>query len=182
MSENDFKALRSLLRMKRNEKPPPGYFQSFTSEVMTRVKFLEQDKAQVGWFFRVSRWLWASWLKSESEIKSGWNGLVRTSALTVVGVSVATLCFSFFLAPEVDSPVGTSVEVGSSDASAAATAQPSLPRRQSSLLSVVEPANLTSDLRIRTLDLASTNLFPDGLFRIPDQRSVRVGFGSNGDR
>ncbi len=182
MSENDFKALRSLLRMKRNEQPPPGYFRTFTREVMTRVKSLEQDKARVDGLSWVSRWLGASWLKSESGIKLGWDGLVRMSAVTVAGLAVATLCFSFFWTPQVASPMGTLVELGSSEAPVAASIPPSLPRRQNSLLSIADPANQTSELRLRSLDLPSTNLFPDGLFRIPDQRSVRVGFGINGDR
>ncbi len=56
----NFEALRRLLRLKRYEQPPPGYFNTFSSRVIARIRLGERgEDAAV-----LERWLWeAPWLQ-----------------------------------------------------------------------------------------------------------------------
>ncbi|MFO1476226.1 MAG: hypothetical protein U1F98_06190 [Verrucomicrobiota bacterium] len=46
---HEFEALRRLMALKRHEVPPPGYFNNFSSSVISRIRAGEQ---QVSWFER----------------------------------------------------------------------------------------------------------------------------------
>ena len=56
----DFEPLRRLLRLKRYEQPPPGYFNDFSTLVIARIKLGEQGVDRAG----MERLLWdAPWLQ-----------------------------------------------------------------------------------------------------------------------
>src|SRR2546425_7117037 len=50
---DDFRELRSLLSWKRQERPPPGFFSGFSSQVVARIE-AERFYSQNSWW---SRWL-----------------------------------------------------------------------------------------------------------------------------
>ena len=83
-SEN-FEQLRRLLALKRHEQPPPGYFHSFSREVIIRIKAGELGEAEAKWWAFDGSWL--QWL---------WNACERRPVLAG-GVGVA-FCGFFFAA------------------------------------------------------------------------------------
>jgi len=55
--QEDFTALRRLLAVKRHEQPPPGYFNSFSRQVISRIEAGEERQTGgLRWF----QWLWAA--------------------------------------------------------------------------------------------------------------------------
>jgi hypothetical protein len=59
-SEN-FEQLRRLLALKRHEQPPPGYFHSFSREVIVRIKAGELGEAEAKWWAFDGSWLHWLW-------------------------------------------------------------------------------------------------------------------------
>jgi hypothetical protein len=66
MSENneDFNSLRQLLALKRHEMPPPGYFEDFSNQIISRIKagetksdnrFAEKLAGEAPWLLRFLR-------------------------------------------------------------------------------------------------------------------------------
>ena len=60
-NENNFEQVKKLLKLKQHEIPPPGYFSSFSSEVILRIRageaahsqsLAERLQAEAGWFHR----------------------------------------------------------------------------------------------------------------------------------
>lgn len=52
-NENDFGTLRQLLKLKRHESPPPGYFNHFSREVIASIR----EEGQAGEFAARTPWL-----------------------------------------------------------------------------------------------------------------------------
>ena len=58
-NENNFKSLRRLLAQKRHETPPPAYFNSFSSQIIARIRAGEgkADKSEAERYFSEAPWL-----------------------------------------------------------------------------------------------------------------------------
>jgi hypothetical protein len=56
--QENFESLQKLLSLKRHEQPPPGYFRSFSNNVMARINASEGD-AEGLWLLRLWRGLLA---------------------------------------------------------------------------------------------------------------------------
>jgi hypothetical protein len=86
--ENNFDALRRLLKLKQQETPPPGYFNSFSGQVVARIRAGEARQS-------ASEISWLSKLLSAFEFKPAFAGAFA-SALCLV------LVFGIFYAEQPD--------------------------------------------------------------------------------
>ena len=93
MNENqpNFESLRRLLALKRHETPPPGYFNNFSRQVITRIRAGETG-AEAGWsgrLFASMPWL-LQWVQS-LETKPVFAGGFATAlcALLLFGAVIA---------------------------------------------------------------------------------------------
>ena len=57
----DFEQLRRLLVLKRHEQPPPGYFNSFSREVIVRIRAGELGEPEAKWWAFDGSWLKWVW-------------------------------------------------------------------------------------------------------------------------
>ena len=90
-NENKFENVRRLLKLKRHEVPPPGYFNNFSGQVISRLRVAEASRRQS---LTEHLHVQASWLVNFLhlfEAKPGMIGAFATSLclLLVVGVVVA---------------------------------------------------------------------------------------------
>jgi hypothetical protein len=80
----NFDALRRLLALKRHEQPPPGYFNSFSSQVIARIKAGERGEAE-SWLLRLAGA--ASWwqrLSASLQSKPGFAGAFGAAVCALV--------------------------------------------------------------------------------------------------
>jgi len=115
MSEDteNFEQLRRLLALKRHEKPPPGYFNNFSRQVILRIRAGEmgEDAAIFGRFSWEAPWLQRIWAALETKpILAGAFGVALCS-LFIAGVVYSDKgdVASGALAPSIDAasmPIG----------------------------------------------------------------------------
>ncbi len=81
-NENNFETLRQLLAHKRQELPPPGYFEDFSSQVASRIRQIESQpqSAQEELFLQAP---WLLRLLKTLELKPAFAGAFA-SALTLL--------------------------------------------------------------------------------------------------
>ena len=87
-SEDNFKALRQLLKLKQHEIPPPGYFNSFSDQVVARLQSGEGRGAETMAERLSVQAPWLGWFLQIFEAKPGVIGGFATSLvlLLVIGV------------------------------------------------------------------------------------------------
>lgn len=87
-NENNFESLRRLLAQKRHETPPPGYFNSFSGQIIARIRAGEA-KAEQG--NKVSETSWFEKFLQAFELKPAFAGAFASalSLLLVLGIVYA---------------------------------------------------------------------------------------------
>jgi hypothetical protein len=87
-NENNFESLRRLLVQKRHETPPPGYFNSFSGQIIARIRAGEARAARTG---RSSETSWFVRLLQAFELKPAFAGAFASalSLLLVFGIIYA---------------------------------------------------------------------------------------------
>ena len=82
-NENNFESLRRLLAHKRHETPPPGYFNSFSGQVIARIRAVEAQAPQTEAERYFSEAPWLLRLLQAFELKPAFAGAFA-SALSLV--------------------------------------------------------------------------------------------------
>ena len=192
IDDESSKRLQQLLRLKRHETPPPGYFNEFSDTVLDRIRALESERAIPKW----RRWFSRGSQSSNGPITEsglwfvgGWNTAIGLSMLvaTVGGLYWA----SHLTNPEGMSgngpPQAASLGNPSAVAPAASTVGTGLAAK--SMFELVEPRSVqfhpvTVSMSGSSPELSSTNPLPSGLFQLPGasgggSEAYRVRFGNS---
>ncbi len=192
IDDESSKRLQQLLRLKRHETPPPGYFNEFSDKVLDRIRALESERAIPKWrrwFSRGSQsshgpisesGLWSVW---------GWNSAIGLSMLvaTVGGLYWA----SRLTDPEEMSgnPPLQAASLGNPSAFAPAAFTGGTGLAARSMFELAEPRSVqfhpvTVSISGSSPELSSTNPLPPGLFQLPGASgggsdAYRVRFGNS---
>ncbi len=81
-SEHNFQDVKQLLKLKRHEVPPPGYFNNFSSQVISRIRAGDQESASFGEKMQGNSWLYN--LLHMFDARPGMIGGLATSACLLV--------------------------------------------------------------------------------------------------
>lgn len=192
IDDESSKRLQQLLRLKRHETPPPGYFNEFSDKVLDRIRALESERAIPKWrrwFYRGSQsshgpisesGLWSVW---------GWNTAIGLSML------VATVG-GLYWASRLTDPEGMSgnpplqaASLGNPSAVAPAAFTVGTGLAARSMFELAEPRSVqfhpvTVSISGSSPELSSTNPLPSGLFQLPGasgggSEAYRVRFGNS---
>ena len=192
IDDESSKRLQQLLRLKRHETPPPGYFNEFSDTVLDRIRALESERAIPRW----RRWFSRGSQSSNGPVTErglwsvgGWNTAIGLS--TLVAVVGGLYWASHLTNPEGMSgngpPQAASLGNPSAVAPAASTVGPGLAAK--TMFELVEPRSVqfhpvTVSISGSSLELSSTNPLPPGLFQLPGasgggSEAYRVRFGNS---
>ena len=186
------KRLQQLLRLKRHETPPPGYFNEFSDTVLDRIRALESERAIPKW----RRWFSRGSQSSNGPVTErglwsvgGWNTAIGLSTLVaVVG--------GLYWASHLTNPEGMSGNgppqaacLGNPSAVAPAASTVGTGLAAKTMFELVEPRSVqfhpvTVSISGSSLELSSTNPLPPGLFQLPGasgggSEAYRVRFGNS---
>jgi hypothetical protein len=128
MNENqqNFDELKRLLKLKQHEVPPPGYFNNFSGEVISRIRagerarrrtLLERMEIQMPWFLNITRIF---------EIRPGVIGGFAASLCLLLVLGVVFADYSERSSQKLFEITGPSAPVGNAVASLTAPVAPTL--------------------------------------------------------
>ena len=192
IDDESSKRLQQLLRLKRHETPPPGYFNEFSDTVLDRIRALESERAIPRWrrwFSRGSQSSHGSVTERSLWSVGGWNTAIGLS--TLVAVVGGLYWASHLTNPEGMSgngpPQAASLGNPSAVAPAASTVGTGLAAK--TMFELVEPRSVqfhpvTVSISGSSPELSSTNPLPPGLFQLPGasgggSEAYRVRFGNS---
>jgi hypothetical protein len=111
--QEDFNQLRRLLKLKRHELPPPGYFNNFSSKVIARI---EAGPARpdnlVEWLYLRMPWLQGV-VASLATPKAAWACAITASALLISGLMSTETTNEFALSADNSMGVSAAAEATS---------------------------------------------------------------------
>jgi hypothetical protein len=184
------KRLQQLIRLKRHETPPPGYFNEFSDGVLDRIRDLESKRAVPWWRRWFSRGLQYS--SSGSVLESGfrpvwvWNAAIGLSTLVIVAGGLYWASLLTDPEKEAGDPLLQAASSGNALSASSAASTVLLARSMSEL---VEPRSVqfrpvTVSMSGSSTELSSTNPLPSGLFQLPGasgggSEAYRVRFGNS---
>jgi hypothetical protein len=157
-SENNFEALRRLIALKRHEVPPPGYFNNFSGQVVSRIRAGASNKYSP-LSFETS---WLSKLFQAFSAKPAFASAFA-SALCLL------LVFGIFFAerPDYSAPQTLLAQAAENSTPFAAASQATLPSDQTMLASSISNNSMSSLQTVASL-FGSRNPFAQQVsFAIP---------------
>jgi hypothetical protein len=192
IDDESSKRLQQLLRLKRHETPPPGYFNEFSDTVLDRIRALESERAIPKW----RRWFSRGSQSSHGPVTErglwsvgGWNTAIGLSTLVaVVG--------GLYWASHLTNPEGMSgnpplqaASFGNPSAVSPAASTVGTGLAAKSMFELAEPRSVqfhpvTVSISGSSPELSSTNPLPPGLFQLPGSsgggsEAYRVRFGNS---
>ena len=192
IDDESSKRLQQLLRLKRHETPPPGYFNEFSDTVLDRIRASESERAIPRW----RRWFSRGSQSSHGPVTErgvwsvgGWNTAIGLSML------VATVG-GLYWASRLTDPEGMSgnpplqaASLGNPSAVAPAAFTVGTGLAARSMFELAEPRSVqfhpvTVSISGSSPELSSTNPLPSGLFQLPGasgggSEAYRVRFGNS---
>ena len=116
--QENFDNLRRLLALKRHEQPPPGYFESFSGQIIARIQAGEASASWLERLFDEAPWVQRFWdlLGAKPVLASGFG-------LAICGVLVAGLVLS----EDTSVPTSTMAVLPGTDQTPVVTVQPDAP-------------------------------------------------------
>ena len=186
------KRLQQLLRLKRHETAPPGYFNEISDKVLDRIRTLESERAIPKW----RRWFSRGSQSSHGQISESdfWPVWGRNTA---IGLSMlVAVVGGLYWASRLTDPEGMSgnpplqaASLGNPSAVAPAASTVGTGLAARSMFELVEPRSVqfhpvTVSMSGSSPELSSTNPLPYGLFRLPGASgggsdAYRVRFGNS---